>query len=163
LTGSSESRLLEIGRVVKMHGLGGEVVVELVTDRVERLAPGTTLDVAGTAYVVASSRPHQRRWLVRFEGLSNREAADALRGAVLRAPPLPDDDALWVHDLIGAIVVTPDGRERGRVVAVEANPAHDLLVLESGALVPAVFVTGWAGEARLEVNPPSGLFDDDPG
>jgi 16S rRNA processing protein RimM len=163
LAASGETHLLEIGRVVKVHGLGGEVVVELITNRVERLAPGAALDVDGTAYVIASSRPHQARWLVRFEGVVDRDTAEVLRGAVLRAEPLHDDDALWVHDVIGATVVTPDGRERGRVVAVEDNPAHDLLVLESGTLVPAVFVTGWAGEARLAVNPPLGLFDDDPG
>lgn len=149
--------------MVKVHGLAGEVVVELVTNRAERLAPGAALDVDGSAYVVASSRRHQDRWLVRFEGVLDRDAAEGLRGAVLRAAPLHDDDALWVHDVIGATVVTPDGRERGRVVAVEDNPAHDLLVLESGALVPAVFVTGWAGEDRLAVDPPHGLFDDDPG
>ena len=67
-------------------------------------------------------------------------------GKSLRAEPLDDPEALWVHDLVGAEVATPDGRTWGRVVGVLANPAHDLLELDSGTLVPVVFVID---EARL--------------
>jgi 16S rRNA processing protein RimM len=150
---------LEIGRIVKPHGVRGEVVVWLVTDRAERVAPGSSLEAAGRELVVRSSRPHQGRWLVAFDGVDDRSAADGLAGASLRAAPIVDSEALWVHELIGAETVTADGKERGRVVAVEANPAHDILVLESGVLVPVVFVAGWDGDGRLRVEPPEGLFE----
>jgi 16S rRNA processing protein RimM len=152
--------LLEVGRITKAHGLRGEVVVALVTDRTDRLAAGATLQTpAGAALVVASSRPFQGRHLVLFDGVADRAAAEALAGTRLLAEPVADADALWVHELVGAQVVQRDGRERGTVVAVEANPAHDLLVLDSGALVPVVFVLGLA-DGVCTIDPPDGLFDE---
>ncbi len=63
-----------------------------------------------------------------------------------------------MHELIGSLVQEPDGTERGRVVSVLANPAHDQLVLESGALVPAVFVVSCADGVTV-IDPPEGLFE----
>ena len=75
---------------------------------------------------------------MRFAGIDSREAAEGLTGSVLRAEPASTaQGALFVHELIGAEVVERSGPSRGTVVAVEANPASDLLVLDSGALVPA--------------------------
>jgi 16S rRNA processing protein RimM len=149
--------MLEVGRVVKPHGLSGEVVVTLVTDRTARLDPGSVLRVGQRQLTVVTSRPYRHRFLVTFEGIGDRDAADALAGAVLMAAPIDDPDALWVHDVIGTMVVTADGSRHGRVVAVVANPAHDLLELESGALVPAVFVVSSA-DGMTVVDPPSGLL-----
>jgi ribosomal 30S subunit maturation factor RimM len=63
-----------------------------------------------------------------------------------------------VHQLIGSVVRETDGTERGRVVSVVANPAHDQLVLDTGALVPAVFVVSCADGVTV-IDPPDGLFD----
>ncbi len=151
--------LLEVGRIVKPHGLQGEVVVVLVTDRSERLAPGTVLRSAAGLLTVVASRPHQARFLVRFEGVTSREQADGLRATVLSAAGIDDPDALWVHDLIGARAVLSDGTPCGIVRAVQANPADDLLVLSSGALVPSRFVQGFDDERRLLLDVPEGLLD----
>jgi 16S rRNA processing protein RimM len=151
--------LLEVGRVVKPHGVRGEVIVELVTDRTERLAPGSVLAGSkGSGLEVVSSTPHQGRWIVAFAGVDDREGAEGLRGTVLSAEPLTDADALWVHELIGAEVVAGDGRTCGRVEAVEANPASDLLVLEGGGLVPLRFVVG-REPGRVIVDLPPGLLE----
>jgi 16S rRNA processing protein RimM len=152
---------LEIGRIDKPHGVRGEVVVRLVTNRVERLAPGTTLSSTVGPLTVLSSREHLGRFIVEFDGVRDRAEADRLRGALLLALPVDDDDELWVHELIGALVVDQDGIERGRVEAVQANPASDLLVLEGGALVPVRFVTGVDPGVRVHVEVPLGLFDED--
>jgi 16S rRNA processing protein RimM len=90
---------------------------------------------------VLSSR-HQRgdRWIVSFAGVTTAQEAEQLRGEVLLAEPLEDKTVLWVHELIGLEVVEVAGRALGTVSAVEANPASDLLVLDSGALVPLRFV-----------------------
>jgi 16S rRNA processing protein RimM len=157
--------LLEVGRILKPHGLRGEVVVALVTNRPERLVAGATLQrAAGTMaeLVVRHARPFEAtgdgRWIVLFDGVSSREDAEALRGVLLQAPPLDDPDALWAHELIGAEVVAVSGELLGRVDAVEANPASDLLVLEAGGLIPLRFVV--AREAgRLTVDIPPGLLD----
>jgi 16S rRNA processing protein RimM len=151
--------LLEVGRIEKAHGLRGQVVVRLVTNRAERLAPGVELSAGDRTFTVVDSSPHGERWIVRFDGVHSREAAEALRGTVLSAPPLDDPDEMWVHDLIGAEVFELDGTARGRVVEVLANPASDLLALESGSLVPVRFVVSVDPGHRIEVDVPPGLFE----
>jgi 16S rRNA processing protein RimM len=150
--------LLEVGRITRAHGLKGEVVVELLTDRTERVAPGAILSTNDSQLTVDASRPHQGRFIVVFAGVRDRSAAEALVGCVLFAEGVEDDDALWVHELIGSTVRETDGTERGRVVSVQANPAHDQLVLDSGALVPAVFVVSCTDGITV-IDPPDGLFE----
>ncbi len=78
----------------------------------------------------------------------------------LEAEPIDAPGTLWVHELVGATVRDAAGTELGRVGAVEANPASDLLVLESGGLIPIRFVTRHDAEAALvEVDIPEGLLD----
>jgi len=162
VSGPPGQPLLEVGRIAKPHGLRGEVVVALTTDVLDRVAPGSVLQTDRGPLQVVSSRPHQHRWIVAFAGITSREAAEALHGRILQAEPLDDYDALWVHELIGAELFTPDGRSWGRVEAVEANPASDLLVLEDGTLVPEVFVSDATGlPGRIVVDPPAGLLGDD--
>lgn len=150
--------LLEVGHVAKAHGLRGEVVVRLESDRIERLAPGSVLHTDRGDLRVRASRPHQDRWIVAFEGVATREQADELRGVTLRAEPLDDPDELWVHRMIGATVVTVAGETVGRCVSVVANPASDLIELDGGALVPVAFVVDHDGDT-ITVDPPDGLFD----
>jgi 16S rRNA processing protein RimM len=158
----STDDLREVGRIGRAHGVRGDVYVSLITDRLERVAPGARL-MAGTQWLtVVEARPQpQQRWLVSFEGIADRNAAERLTNTALLAEPLvddDDDDALWVHELIGARVVDQGGVERGTCVAVIDNPAHDLLELDSGALIPVTFVV----ECRngvVTIDPPVGLFD----
>jgi 16S rRNA processing protein RimM len=150
--------VLDVGRVVKPHGLKGEVVVELTTNRTERIEPGTVLaSDRGDMTIVRSSR-FQERWIVQFEGVYSREDADAIRNLVLRAEPIEDPDAVWVHDLIGSLVVDTAGVELGAVKEVQANPASDLLVLEDGGLIPLTFLVSHQ-PGRVVVDPPAGLLD----
>jgi 16S rRNA processing protein RimM len=160
----SAPTLLEVARIGKAHGLKGQVVVHPTSNRPERFAVGSVLrgvSVRGVAtdLVIETSRPVQQKWVVGFAGAVDREGAEALRGTTLYAEPLDDldDDELWVHELIGAVVWEGE-RELGPVVSVEANPAHDLLVLASGVLIPMVFVTG-AQPGRIEVVLPAGLVE----
>jgi len=133
-------------------------MVDLVTDRTERLAAGSRLTTDAGVLVVVASRPHQHRFIVSFDGVADRTGAEALVGRVLLAEPIDDPDALWVHDLIGTTVVDREGTERGTVVAVVANPAHDLLELDTGGLVPLPFVLGCVAGVTT-IDPPPGLFD----
>lgn len=149
---------MSIGRIAKPHGLRGQVVVELWTNRTERLSPGEEVaSDAGPLRILGASR-HGQRWLVSFEGVEDREGAERLRSVVLLAEAVEDPDALWVHELVGSVVYDTAGVCHGAVVAVEANPASDLLVLESGALVPLRFVVS-SGEGRIDVEVPAGLLD----
>jgi len=182
--------MLEVGQVVKPHGLRGEVIVHLVTNRLERLAPGSRLAcsppearggraradieaVPGEArprtrasgaapppaeLEVVAAKPHGRTYLVRFAGVDDIDAAEALRGTVLLAEPIEDPSALFVHDLIGADVVDAAGGSHGRVTGVEANPASDLLVVEGRWYVPLRFVVEHRA-GRVVVDVPEGIFE----
>ena len=163
---------LEVGRIVKAHGIRGEVIVEAVSNRRERFAAGAVLYAGERALTVGRASPHggpdpagrigRARWIVSFDGVVDRNEAERMRDLVLTAEPLDDDDdagdELWVHELIGSELLDLAGRVLGRVAAVEANPASDLLVLESGHLVPIVFVVE-AAAGRVVVDPPAGLLD----
>jgi 16S rRNA processing protein RimM len=137
--------------------------VDLITDRTERLAVGARLQAGERWLTVATARPAGTRWLVHFDGIADRTAAEKLVNLPLLAEPLPvapADDAMYVHNLIGAEVVDTAGTSYGACTAVLANPAHDILELEGGALVPVVFVVSVA-DGRIVIDPPDGLFDFD--
>jgi 16S rRNA processing protein RimM len=150
--------LLEVGRIGRAHGVRGDVLVHLTTDRVERLAEGSRLKAGDRWLTVTSASRSNDRWRVHFEGVDDRGAAEALSRMVLAAEPIDDPEVLWVHKLIGARVIEVTGTERGRCVAVVENPAADLLELDSGALVPATFVVS-ASEDVVTIDPPQGLFE----
>jgi 16S rRNA processing protein RimM len=157
---TEDDTVLQVGAIVKPHGLRGDVIVSLSTNRAERVEPGSVLwSAEGRAFVVARSSPHRGRFIVTFEGVSGIDAAESLRGTELFAPPIEDPDALWIHDLIGAQVVDTEGAELGRVEGVESNPASDLLVLAGGPLIPLRFVVSSEPGVRVVVDVPDGLLD----
>ena len=161
--------MLELGYVSKAHGLGGEVVISLTTDRTgERMAPGAVLYVGPSAgearpFTVASAKPYQAKWLVRFVEVGGRDQADLLRANKLFANPLSsdellDDDAVFVHELIGKRVVDQHGTDHGEVVSVIDNPAADILELENDQLVPLSFFVS-LDDGVILVDVPEGLLD----
>jgi 16S rRNA processing protein RimM len=152
--------LLQIGHVVRPHGLKGEVIVSLSTNREERLDPGSVLTTRNRRELrVLRASAHKGRHIVAFEGVTDVNAAEELRGTGLFAAPLEDPSELWVHKLIGSRVEDGEGRLLGIVQAVEANPASDLLVLEDGGLVPLRFVVGHDPGVSVTVDVPDGLLD----
>jgi 16S rRNA processing protein RimM len=150
--------LLEIGHLRRAHGVRGQLNVQLATDRPERVAKGARWFARGTWLTVVAATPHQDRWLVTFEEVGDRAAAQRFTNAPAFAEPLDDPEELWVHELIGTPVVEVDGTARGTCVAVIENPAADLLELDSGALVPVVFVISH-DTGRIVIDPPAGLFE----
>ncbi len=162
--------LFEVGRIGRPHGVRGHLLVSLLTDRVERVAPGAKLRAGEHTWLtVVGARPQGKKWIVEFEGIGTRNAAEPLVNSVLSAEPLADldldPDALWVHQLIGSRIVDDQGVDRGTCVTVLDNPAHAILELDTGWLVPIVFVTGTKnsdepdGPRTVFIKPPDGLFD----
>lgn len=174
--------LLTVGRVVRPHGVRGEVVVEVTTDEPDqRYAPGATLltEPVGdgrpgrvpATLTVEAARPHQDRLLVTFRGYHDRSMAETLRGVRLQvasegigAPGEPDE--YHDHQLVGLAAVDPAGRQVGIVAGIDHGPAADLLVLSRPdgrtalvpfvkALVPQVDLAG----GRVVIDPPAGLLD----
>jgi len=158
MTDKASPRLV-VGRVGRPHGLRGDVTVMLVTDRTERMDPGARLHAEQRELTVEAARTQRAGWVVHFEGVDDVDAAEELRGAELRADPMDAaDDALWVHELIGCAVADRVGTALGTVTAVQANPAHDLLELDTGALIPMPFVVDHS-PGHVVVDPPDGLLD----
>ena len=152
------SRLLEIGRVGRPHGVKGEIYISLTSDRKERQRKGAVMWAGNRQLTVVAIRPSNERWLVFFDGVTSPEQASLLTNQVLFGEPIDDADALWVHELVGSVVTGIDGTAYGICEAVLDNPAHPIIETDLGILVPLPFVVEYrAGE--VVVNPPQGLFD----
>lgn len=170
---------LVVGRVVKSHGVTGELVVEVRTDDPEaRFAPGSTLRAkasrvkggAERSVVVEGVRPHGARLLVRLAGVTDRDAADALRGSLFvidsdDLPSLDEPDTYYDHQLEGLKVRTTTGQELGVVAEVLHTAAGELLAVkrDSGELlvpfVSAIVTSVSLDHGLLEIDPPDGLLD----
>lgn len=168
---------LTVGRIVKAHGITGEVVVDVRTDDPdERFTPGSVLCARKRGeqprdVVVDAVRQHGSRLLVRLVGIADRDAADALRGSLLvidsaDLPPIDEDDTYYDHQLEGLRVRTEAGEDIGTVTEVLHTGAGELLsVRRTGGgelLVPFVsaIVTSVSLDERVvSIDPPDGLLD----
>ncbi|MGW0871402.1 ribosome maturation factor RimM [Streptomyces sp. NPDC002740] len=167
---------LVVARIGRAHGIKGEVTVEVRTDEPEqRLAPGAVLstDPASTGpLTIETGRVHSGRLLLRFEGVRDRTAAEALRNTLLIAEIDPEelpeeDDEYYDHQLMDLDVVTKDGAEVGRITEISHLPSQDLFIVErpDGSEVMIPFVESIVTEIDLEqqravIDPPPGLIDD---
>ncbi|QJT04322.1 ribosome maturation factor RimM [Streptomyces asoensis] len=167
---------LVVARIGRAHGIKGEVTVEVRTDEPEaRLAPGAVLatDPASTGpLTIETGRVHSGRLLLRFEGVRDRTAAEALRNTLLIAEVDPaelpeEEDEYYDHQLMDLDVVTKDGAEVGRITEISHLPSQDLFIVErpDGSEVMIPFVESIVTEIDLEeqravIDPPPGLIDD---
>ena len=153
-------KLLEVARIGKAHGLKGELSVRLISNVSERVESGSVLYLQDERkMVVKSSKQHKQHHLVLFEGVESRTTADALVGELLFGLPINDPEIMWAHELIGSSVLDGDGTTIGEVVAIETNPASDLLVLKGGAMIPLTFVVEQK-DRMIQVDIPHGLLQE---
>ncbi|WP_406283668.1 ribosome maturation factor RimM [Streptomyces sp. NBC_00209] len=166
---------LVVARIGRAHGIKGEVTVEVRTDEPElRLAPGAVLatDPATTGpLTIETGRVHSGRLLLRFEGVKDRTAAEALRNTLLIADvdpaELPEDpEEFYDHQLMDLDVVLADGTGIGRITEITHLPSQDLFIVErpDGSEVMIPFVEEIVTEIDLEeqravITPPPGLID----
>jgi 16S rRNA processing protein RimM len=167
---------LVVGRVVKAHGVTGEVVVEVRTDDPDsRFAAGNTLRGKPRTgperrYAVESVRDHGGRLLVRLEGVADRSAAEALKGVLFIVdsadlPPIADPDEFYDHQLEGLLVRTVGGAAVGTVAEVLHTAAGELLSVrtEHGeVLVPfvsAIVMSVSLADQTIDIDPPDGLLE----
>ncbi|WP_326687696.1 MULTISPECIES: ribosome maturation factor RimM [unclassified Streptomyces] len=168
---------LVVARIGRPHGIKGEVTVEVRTDEPElRLGPGAVLatePASAGPLTIRSGRVHSGRLVLRFEGVGDRTAAEALRNTLLIAEVDPDEqpedpEEFYDHQLEDLDVVTREGVAVGRIESVAHLPAQDLLVVrrEDGAEVLIPFVSEIVPEIDLEaqravIDPPPGLLGDE--
>ena len=158
------------------HGIRGELVVDVRTDEPEqRFAAGSALTAVlrsgeRSTVTVAAARPHGVRLLVRFDAVAGRDAADAMRGALLvvdsaTLPPPSDPEEFYDHQLEGLSAELSDGTVVGVVAEVVHGPGGELLVIDrDGAELLVPFVryivpTVDLDAGRLVLTPPDGLLD----
>ncbi|MER7764897.1 ribosome maturation factor RimM [Streptomyces sp. NPDC097619] len=167
---------LVVARIGRAHGIKGEVTVEVRTDEPElRLGPGAVLhtEPAGAGpLTIATGRVHSGRLLLRFEGVADRTAAEALRNTLLIAEVDPaelpeDEDEFYDHQLMDLDVVLADGTLVGTITEISHLPSQDLFIVErpDGTEVMVPFVEEIVTEIDLEnqravITPPPGLIDD---
>lgn len=124
-----------VGRVGKPHGIAGAFVVENASEDPARFTVGAELYVDGKPAIVVESKRARGRPVVRLDGEVSRGAAIEIDLAAL---PAAGPDEYYVFQLVGLEVERADGVELGRVKDVEQGVANDVLVLDSGVLLPLV-------------------------
>ena len=172
MSGASERRAPEdpavVGRIVRPHGLAGEVVVEPADSGSVHFEPGVKLWLAGSWREILGSRAQSKRWVVRLDGVVDRDAAEALRGEefAVAAAELPDLESgrYYIHDLVGCLVEDPAGADLGEIVAVVPGPQDWLEVEMDGArslvpMVEAVLKEVDVERRRVVIDPPPGLVE----
>jgi 16S rRNA processing protein RimM len=168
---------LVVGRVIKAHGIAGEVVVEIRTDDPDaRFAAGSSLrgrpsrGGPESRYVVESVRDHGARLLIRLDGVADRNAAESLKGTVFVVdsgdlPPIEDPDEFYDHQLEGLQVMTTTGAGVGSVAEVLHTAAGELLSVrtdEGEVLVPfvsAIVTSVSLADRTIVIDPPEGLLE----
>ena len=148
MTEPDQPQWLAVGRIMRAHGVRGEVSVLPLSEVEARFEPDSILHLGESedrTLTVKGSRGHHGRLLVAFEDVSGRDEAEALRGEYLfvpagSAPDLPEGD-YWPHQLIGCEVLTEDGRSLGRIREIVRTPANDVWAAgprEEEVLIPAL-------------------------
>lgn len=175
--GTTPPDTVAVGRILRPHGIQGEVVVEVLSDVPDRLAPGRRLlltrDKPGPAtpaatVVVKTERPHKTGALVRFEGVEDRNQAEELRGAWLEVlqseVPEPPAGTYYQYQLLGCRCF--DGEtDLGKVVELLEDGGGLLLIVSDGQRrLPIPFVKGFlkgvdVAAGRIDLELPPGLVE----
>jgi 16S rRNA processing protein RimM len=135
----SEPAFLAVGRVLRPHGLGGEVKVEIHTDYPERFALHKRLYLGPehVPFVLQSHRFHGGAVLLKLEGIDTRTEAEALREQwvwlpIEEAVPLEEGEC-YLYQMMHLRVVTVDGEELGEIVEVIETGANDVYLVRDPA------------------------------
>jgi 16S rRNA processing protein RimM len=131
----SGERRIALAAIAGAHGVRGELRLKLFCESAASVSGHSTLFVGGSERRLLAIRGNGKTAVARFEGIGDRSAAEALRGALVEVsrsalPPL-DEGEYYHADLIGLVAVDRDGVSIGTVVAVENYGAGDLLEIET--------------------------------
>jgi 16S rRNA processing protein RimM len=161
--------LIEIGRIVRPHGVRGEMVVDAPASAADDLADAETVIVGepGVPHQLVGVRWHRGRLLIQLAGCDDRDAAELYRGHLVRVaqtelPPLPPG-TYYQRQILGLTVVTDEGETLGSITEILETGANDVYVVagqDGEILVPAapgVVLSVELEAKRMRVHLPEGL------
>jgi 16S rRNA processing protein RimM len=126
-------RRVTLAAIAGAHGVTGEVRLKLFAESLESFARHTAFEANGRALTLKSVKAAGKGHIARFAEITDRTAAEALRGAELTVPrtalPPAEEGEIYIADLVGLDVVTTDGRAVGKIIGVENFGAGDILAI----------------------------------
>jgi 16S rRNA processing protein RimM len=171
--GDGAPETVTVGRILRPHGVRGEVKVEVLSDVPGRFAPGSSLllvrkGAAPVERTVERSRTMRGFVVLTLDGVADREGAEALRDGWLEVPraavPEAPEGAYYQYELVGCRCTNGD-EELGIVVEVIEDGGGLLLIVEGGGRrVPIPFVSGFlrqvnVAERTIAFELPEGLIE----
>ncbi len=135
-----------VGQITGSWGLRGDVKVQPQTDAPERFSPGSELHLDGKPATVEASRPLKGGYVIRLSGVTDRTAADSMRGSLITVledeiAPLPED-TFYHFQLIDMEVFSDEGELLGAIVEILDTSANDVYVIRGDEgrdlLIPAI-------------------------
>ncbi len=128
------NELIRLGRITAPVGIKGEMRVYPYIEDKTRFSAVKKLVIGGREYGLLSARVQKDMAVIRLAGISDRNAAEALRNkeVMIRREDLweLEEDFYFVDDILGIRVETEDKSFKGVLKDVHANPAHDLYEIE---------------------------------
>jgi 16S rRNA processing protein RimM len=146
----SPMELIEIGRIVRSHGLEGRIKVLSYLESPEVLQGLSGLFVGRTAqeavsFPLVAVQGGRDSFILQLGGVTDRDAAERLRGSSVWMPSeamqkLPEGEYYW-REIIGLQVLTEENEILGRIESVFPTGGHDVYVCRGGGreiLLPAI-------------------------
>ena len=168
---------LSVAKIVGAHGLNGRLKLDLITDVIERFAPGNRLFIkTGSQYkpfTCTQFSDKSKSPLLKLEEINDRDAALSLKGAEIfitrseaeKTRDILETDSFYYYDLIGCSVFLNDN-SFGKVVDIMGTGGNKILVLNNNEgkelLIPFnkdMVDTANIFNGRIDINPIEGLFD----
>ncbi|MCD4684826.1 MAG: ribosome maturation factor RimM [Anaerolineae bacterium] len=153
MTSDNPPPFLVLGRVLRPHGIRGELRIHVMTAYPERIVVGKVVFVGpdpensqtAREYTVTRARKHQKFLILQFETIQDRDAADMLRQQYVMLPPedaVPlEEGEYFLYQLIGVEVYTDEDEHLGTVTEMIQTGANDVYVVRGPrgeVLLPAI-------------------------
>lgn len=163
---------LELGKVVAIHALKGEIRLQPWCDTPDFAAGFKKIYLDGKPVKVRSARPHKNIVIMQLDGIDTPEAAQALVNKVLyisRDQVKLPAGTYFIADLIGLKVVDADDENTvyGKLTEVSSTGANDVYHIQFAdgktryiPAIPQVVVETDLANGVMRIRPLEGLFDD---
>lgn len=128
--------MLAVGKILKAHGIRGDVKAESYMDTPASFSEIKKLFVDGEELVVERAKVAGNFVLIKFKGVDTMNDAELLRGKLLSAEktdlPDPGQNRYYIGDLLGSKVCDEEGCFIGTLKDVLQYGSADVYLLENG-------------------------------